>query len=95
MTLRLQAGAADRIADGHEAAGSTIDGAASSAPAAVDAGYGSAYVSEILAAVLETAGEIAAINAGIAGAVRDAADDLGMTEDAVGARFDSMARVGR
>lgn len=94
MTLRLEAGAADRIARGHEGAASTIDGAASTVPAAVDAGYGSAYVSEILAAVCETAGEIAAINAGIGGAVRDAADDLGMTEEAVGGRFDSMARVG-
>lgn len=94
MTLRLDAGAAERIASGHDDAAETIDGAAGSVPSGVDAGYGSAHVSEILAAVCETAGEIALVNVGIARLVRDVADDLGMTEQAVGEKFDSMARIG-
>ncbi len=94
MTLRLDAGAAARIAGGHDDAASTIDGSAGSAPGAVDAGYGSAYVSEILAAVSETAGEIALINVGIGELVRDVADALGRTEAEIAAEFDSMARLG-
>ncbi len=94
MTLRLDAGAAERIAGGHDSAATTIDGAAGSAPGAVDAGYGSAYVSDILAAVSETAGEIAAINVGIGQLVRDVADSLGRTEAEIAGEFDSMARLG-
>lgn len=95
MTLRLDAGAAARIAGGHDEAATTIDGSAGSAPGAVDAGYGSAYVAEILAAVTETAGEISAINIGIGELVRDVADSLGRTEEEVADEFDSMARLGR
>ena len=94
MTLRLDAGAAERIAGGHDDAASAIDGSAGSAPGTVDAGYGSAYVSDILAAVTETAGEVAAINVGIATLVRDVADSLGRTEEAIADEFDSMARLG-
>ena len=95
MTLRLLAGAADRIAGGHESAASAIDGTAAGAPACPDAGYGAAYVAEILSAVTETAGEIAVVNAGVARLVRDVADDLGRTEAEIAGEFDSMAGVGR
>jgi len=94
MTLRLDPGAADRIASLHEEAATAIDGAAPSAPTSVDAGYGSGHVLDILAGVSETAGEIAAVNAGVAALVRDVADALGLTEEAIGREFDSMARVG-
>lgn len=93
MTLRLEAGVADLVATGHEEAASTIDSAAASAPRSVDGGYGGGYVLDILAAVSETAGEIALVNAGIAALVRDAASDFGLTEEAVGREFDKMARV--
>ncbi len=94
MTLRLDAGAAARIAGGHDDAASTIDGSAGSAPGAVDAGYGSAHVSDILAAVTETAGEVAAINVGIATLVRDVADSLGLTEEEIADEFDALGRLG-
>ncbi len=93
MTLRLDAGAAEVIASGHDDAAATVDESAGGAPGAVDAGYGSAHVADILAAVSETAGEIAAINIGIGLLVRDVADSLGMTEEAIGEEFDSMARL--
>lgn len=94
MTLRLDAGAAARIADGHDAAAEAIDGSAGSAPGSVDAGYGAAHVADILAAVSETAGELALINVGIARLVRDVADDLGRTETEIAAEFDRMERPG-
>lgn len=94
MTLRLAAGAAETIAGGHDEAAHTIDAAAGGAPGAVDAGYGAALIADILAAVTETAGEVAAINLGIGILVRDVADDLGRTEAAIGREFDSMARIG-
>lgn len=94
MTLRLDAGTAERVAGGHDAAAETIDGAAGSAPGQVDAGYGAQHVVDILAAVCETAGEISLVNVGIARLVRDAADDLGRTEEAVAGAFDRMARPG-
>ena len=93
MTLRLDTGVADLVASGHEDAASTIDSAVSSAPTSVDGGYGGGYVLDILAAVSETAGEIALVNAGTAALVRDAASDFGMTEEAVGQAFNKMARV--
>lgn len=93
MTLRLDAGAAARIAGSHEDGAAAIDGSAGSGPGSVDAGYGSAYVSDILAAVTETAGELAAINVGIARLVRDVADSLGRTEAEIAEEFDSMARL--
>lgn len=94
MTLRLDAGAADLVASGHEQAASTIDSAATSAPGAVDAGYGAGHVLNILAAVSETAGEIALVNIGTAALVRDVASDLGLTEEQIGREFDEMGRVG-
>lgn len=94
MTLRLDRGTGEAVAGGHEAAAAAIDGAAPSAPGAVDAGYGEGHVLDILAAVTETAGEIAAVNAGIALLVRDVVDDLGMTEAAIASEFDEMGRVG-
>lgn len=94
MTLRLDTGAAEAIAGGHDEAARTIDSAAGTAPAAVDAGYGAAHVADILAAVTQTAGEVAAINLGVGALVRDVADDLGMTEAAIGREFDTMARLG-
>lgn len=94
MTLRLDASAAETVAGGHDDAAGTIDSAAGSAPGTVDAGHGAALVGDILAAVTETAAEVAAINLGIAILVRDVADDLGMTEAAIGREFDAMARLG-
>lgn len=94
MTLRLAAGAAELIAGGHDSAAAAIDEAARSAPVTVDAGYGAGHVADILAAVSETAGEIGAINVGIALLVRDVADDLGRTEEAIADGFDTMARPG-
>ena len=95
MTLRLDPGAAETIAGGHDAAAATIDAAAGSAPGAVDAGYGTASVAEILAAVTRTSGEVAAINLGIGILVRDVADDLGRSEVAIGREFDAMSRLDR
>lgn len=94
MTLRLDPGAAETVAGGHDEAATTIDGAAGSAPGAVDAGHGTAHVADILAAVTETAGEVAAINLGIGILVRDVADDLGKTEAAIGRELDAMSRLG-
>ncbi len=94
MTLRLDAGAAEKIAGGHDDAAEAIDGAAGSAPGEVDAGYGTAHVAEILAGVSGTAGEIAAVNVGIGLLVRDVADQLGLTEEAIADEFDTMARPG-
>ena len=82
------------VASGHEQAASTIESAATSASGAVDAGYGAAHVLDILAAVSETAGEIALVNAGTAALVRDVASDLGLTEEQIGREFDEMGRVG-
>lgn len=94
MTLRLDPGAAETIAASHDGAATTIDSAAGNAPGSVDAGYGAAYVADILAAVTATAGEVAAINLGVGALVRDVADDLGLTEAAIGREFDTMARLG-
>lgn len=94
MTLRLDAGAAETVASGHDEAASTIDASAGSAPGAVDAGYGAAHVADILSAVSGTAAEVAAINLGVAIMVRDVADDLGRSEAAIGREFDAMARLG-
>ncbi len=94
MTLRLDAGAAEVIAGGHDDAAGAIDGAATGAPGEVDAGYGGAHVTDILAAVSETAGEIAVINVGIANLVRDVADQLGLTEETIAEEFDKMGRPG-
>lgn len=93
MTLRLDAGAAEIIAGGHDDAAAKIDEAAKTAPGQVDAGYGGVHVADILAAVSETAGEIAVINTGIALLVRDCADDYGRTEEAIAAEFDRMGRL--
>lgn len=93
MTLRLDAGAAAVISGGHDDAAAKIDEAATTAPRTVDAGYGAEHVANILAAVSETAGEIAVINTGIAELVRDCADDLGLTEAAIAAEFDRMGRL--
>lgn len=90
MTLRLTAGTAEAVAQQHDSAATRIDRSATGAPGALDAGLGTAYLSDIIAAVSETAGEIAALNAGIAAQVRDAADDLGETEEQVGADFREM-----
>ena len=90
MTLRLDPGTAESVAGKHDAAAEAIDAAAGSAPASVDAGYGTAYVNEIIAAVSETAGEIAVINVGVARLVRAVADSIGLTDDEVGAQFDEM-----
>lgn len=87
MTLRLTESTAEAVAEQHDSASARIDGSATGAPGALDAGLGTAYVSDILAAVSVTAGEIAALNGGVAAQVRDAADDIGDTEQEVGADF--------
>jgi hypothetical protein len=94
VTLRLDAGAAEVIAGGHDAAAKKIDGSSGSAPGEVDAGYGAGHISDILAAVSQTAGEIAAVNVGIGRLVRDVASDLGRTEQAIAGELDRMGRPG-
>jgi hypothetical protein len=94
VTLRLDAGAAEVIAGGHDDAAEKIDGSSGSAPGNVDAGYGAAHIADILGAVSETAGELAAINVGIARLVRDVADSLGRTEEEIAGEFDRMGRPG-
>lgn len=91
MTFRLDAGAADTIAAHHEAAATTIDESAGSAPAAVDGGLASAYLADILAAVCTSAAEVAAVNLGTAELVRDVADQAGLTDGAIGDGFTSMS----
>ena len=76
MTLRLDAAEATKVAQSHDAAADAIDGAATSAPAAVDGGYGTGYLMDILAAVSQTAGELSVVNRGIGMQVRDTADDI-------------------
>lgn len=90
MTLRLDPVTAHAVAGKHDSAAEAIDGAARGAPAAVDGGYGAGYLHDIVAALAETAGEIAAVNVGVARLVRDVSDSLGLTDDQVGARFDAM-----
>lgn len=90
MTLRLDAGTAEAVAGRHDAAAQAIDDAAPTAPGTVDAGYGSAYVQEILSAVSETAGEVALLNVGVGRLVRDVVDSIGLTDDEVGAQLDRM-----
>lgn len=94
MTMRLDVGSAELVAGGHDEAAERIDASATGAPGRVDAGYGTTYVVDILAAVTQTAAEIAVINIGVAMLVRDVVDDLGLTESAVGEQFDAMARLG-
>lgn len=93
MTLRLDAGTAETVAGHHDAAAEAIDAAAPGAPGSVDAGYGTAYVTEILAAVSRTAGEIAVINVGVGLLVRDVVDSIGLTDEEVGTQFDQMHAV--
>lgn len=90
MTLRLDAGEADRIASKHEAAAEAIDDSAATAPSGLDAGAGTAYVLQILEAVSTTAGEIAVISQAVASQVRDCADDVGLTEQEIAAQFAEM-----
>ena len=94
MTLRLDAHTAELVAVGHDLAASTIDGSAAGAPRGVDAGYGTAHVTGILAAVTGTAAEISQVNRGIARLVREAASDLGRTESQIAHEFDTMRGVG-
>lgn len=94
MTLRLDPGTADLVAGGHDDAAAAIDAAATSAPTAVDAGYGEGHVLDILAAVCETAAEIGLVNLGIGELVRDVVDEMGLTEEAIADEFDKMARIG-
>lgn len=91
MTLRLTGDTAASIARHHDRAASAIDAAAQGAPRGVDGGIGTGYLLDILAAVAGTAGDVAALNAGIAAQVRDAAADLGATEGQVGAEFARMS----
>ena len=93
VTLRLDAGAAARIAGGHDDAArpSTVGRECSRCRRRR---LRSAYISDILDAVTETAGEVAAINVGIATLVRDVADSLGLTEEEIAGEFDAMARLG-
>lgn len=90
MTLRLSRAAAQVVAGGHEAAAEAIDGTVHSAPGEVDAGYGAAYVSQVLAAVSQTAGEIAVVNAAVAALVREAVAEIGSTDEEVAARLDAL-----
>ena len=93
MTLRLDAAEATKVAQSHDAAADAIDGAATSAPAAVDGGYGTGYLMDILAAVSQTAGELSVVNRGIGMQVRDTADDIGKTEAQIGADFAEVSRT--
>ena len=91
MTLRLDAGAAAKIAGLHELAATTVDDSAASMPDAVDGGLATAYLSEVIAAVATTAAELAVISTTVAGQVRDVADDLGLTEDVIAEHWRSMS----
>lgn len=91
MTLRLTGDTAAATARHHDRAASAIDAAAQGAPRGIDGGIGTGHLLDILAAVSGTAGGVAALNAGIAAQVRDAADDLGATEEQVGAEFVRMS----
>lgn len=91
MTLRLTADTAASVARHHDQAARSIDASAARAPGAVDGGIGTGYLMDILAAVSGTASDLAALNGGIAAQVRDAADDLGLTEDQVGTEFTRMS----
>ncbi len=90
MTLRLDSTSAAKIAGMHDDAATTIDGSAGSMPGNVDGGLGTPYLSDILAAVATTAGELAAVNQAVAGQVRDVVDDMGLTESAVAGQFEAM-----
>lgn len=89
-TTRLDDGAAEVVAGGHDSASAEIDGAAATCPTSIDGGIATGYLSAIMGAVTSTCAEIAAVDLGVAGRVRDAADDLGATEAEVGTQFRSM-----
>lgn len=90
MTLRLDAGTAEAVAGRQESAASDIDDSAPTMPGSIDGGEGTAHLMEIVAAVAQTSGEIAAISSAVGAQVRDCATDLGLTEAEVAAAFATM-----
>ncbi|MDQ1104687.1 hypothetical protein [Nocardioides zeae] len=85
--LRLDAGAGELVAGGHEASAATLDGAATGAPAAIDGGYGAAYLLEIVSALSVTAGTVALVNGAVAHQVRAAAASIDDSDAAIGSGF--------
>lgn len=90
MTLRVDAGAVERVAARHATAAATIDGSADTAPTGVDAGIGTGQVLDLLEACTRTAADLAALNQGVAAVVRHINSDLSTTEDSVADGFTGM-----
>lgn len=84
MTVALAAGAADHIAGRHEGAAAGLDALAASLPTAVDGGWATAHLLEIVAAVAATAGDLALINTLLRDQVLAAGADLEATDSEVG-----------
>ena len=89
-TLRLDAGAAETIAAGHDTAAATIDGSAGSAPGGCDAGIGTGQILGILSAVTGTAADLAALNHGLAAVVRHVGNDIDSSDTAVANGLSAM-----
>lgn len=90
MSIRLEAGAAEQIAAHHDAAGRTIQESAGSMPVAPDAGLGAPEITAIMAALVDRANTLAALNDVVAAQVRDIGADYARTEDDVAQMFTRM-----
>jgi len=90
VSIRLDEGGAETIAAEHDAAATTIRSAASSFPAAPQAGEGGDKVAAIITAVAETADTLAGLNEVCAAHLRDIGGNYARTEDHVAQMFDGM-----
>ena len=90
MTIRLAAGAAEQIASHHDAAGRTIQDSAGSMPSAPDVGLGAPEITAIMAALVDRADTLAALNDVVAAQLRDIGANYARTEDDVAQMFTHM-----
>lgn len=88
--VRISDADARGLAELHEAAAEGVEGTAESLPGAVDGGAASAVLSEILAALVSDADDLALANRGTAGVLRAVIADFYGTDQEVGAAFEGM-----
>lgn len=93
MSIRLEAGAGERIAGKHTDAGTTIQESATAAPSGVDAGLGTPELLSILTAVSETADGLAKIQGVLGQQVLEAARNIDRTDTEVASMFASLNKV--
>ena len=92
MTIRLEPGAAERIARLHDDASTVIQGSADSFPAAPDGGLGSDKLASIMAALSETADTLAGLDELAAAQLRDIGSNYARTEDEVAGMFSRLTK---